>query len=192
MAEAFRLQIWNGETDKTKWLDDMIGFPCSADEFKNILEQDGFTGEQLENFVITGYIGCFPEYSNLTDYFNCGEHPIKEDGYVIRENIDELNYLAHYLCELDETERTAFRSALEAGEHNKSVDEIINLACNTEYYNVVPDIYDWGDYGKHVAKEELSINIDYLGDLIDYIDFASYGEEYARRHSGFLLDEVFL
>ena len=192
MAEAFRLQIWNGETDEAKWLDDWIGFPCSAEELRTILSQDGFEGEQLRNFVITGYSGVYPEFGDLCDYFSSTEHPAKENGFVIREDIDELNYLAHILSTLSQTDKTAFSKAIEAGEHNTSVAELINLAYNTDFYNVAEDIYDWDDYGKYVAKEEFNINIDYLGELTDYIDFEGFGEKYAKDHGGIMLDDVFL
>ena len=192
MAEAFRLQIWNGETDEAKWLDDWIGFPCSAEELRMILAQDGFTGEQLKNFVITGFAGICPEFDNLCDFFSSTDHPVKENGFVIREDIDELNYLAHILATLSQTDRTAFSRAIEAGEHNTSVAELINLAYNTDFYNVAEDIYDWDNYGKYVAKEEFNINIDYLGELTDYIDFEGFGEKYAKDHGGIMLDDVFL
>ena len=139
MAEAFRLQIWNGETDEAKLLDNWIGFPCSSEELRMILVQDGFTGEQLKNYVITGFSGVCPEFDNLCDFFSSTNHPVKENGFVIRENIDELNYLAHILSTLSQTDRTAFSKAVEAGEHNSSVAELINLAYNTDFYNVVEE-----------------------------------------------------
>lgn len=192
MAEAFRLHIWNGETEEAKKIDDWIGFPCSPEEFKSILQVDGFTDEQIKNCVIDGYLPAFPEYSDVNDFFSSTDHPYKENGYIIRESIDELNYLAHFLCSFGETDRAAFAAAIEAGEHNKSLAELINLAQNVECYNVVEEIYDWEDYGKYVAKEECNVNVDYLGELADYVDFERFGEEYAKRHSGHLLDDKFL
>ena len=192
MAEAFRLQIWNGETEESKKIDDWIGFPCSPEEFKSILQVDGFSDEQIKNCVITGYLPAFHEYSDINDFFSSIDHPYKEDGYIIREAIDELNYLAHFLCEFGETDRAAFAAALEAGEHTKNLVDIINLAQNVECYNVVEEIYDWEDYGKYVAKEECNVNIDFLGDLEGYVDFEGFGEDFARSHGGYLLDNKFL
>jgi len=192
MAEAFRLQIWNGETEESKKIDDWIGFPCSPEEFKSILQVDGFSDEQIKNCVITGYLPAFHEYSDINDFFSSIDHPYKEDGYIIREAIDELNYLAHFLCEFGETDRAAFAAAIEAGEHTKNLVDIINLAQNVECYNVVEEIYDWEDYGKYVAKEECNVNIDYLGALEGYVDFEGFGEDFARSHGGYLLDNKFL
>ena len=192
MAEAFRLHIWNGETDEAKKLDNWLSFPCSAEESKANLKESGFTDGQIKNFVITGYSSKITEYHNLSDYLFCRDNPDNPDGYVIREDIDELNYLAQILSNLNADEKTAFSAAVEAGEHNTSVAELINLALNTECYNVIPDIYGWDDYGKHVAVEENNINIDNLGDLEDYIDFEKYGDDYAKRNGGILLDSVFL
>lgn len=192
MAEAFRLHIWNGETDEAKNVDDWIGFPCSPEEFKSILQVDGFTDEQIKNCVIVGYLPAFPEYSDVNDYFATDDKFENINKNIISEDIDELNYLAHFLCSFGETDRAAFAAAIEAGEHTRSLTDLINLAQNIECYNVVEEIYDWEDYGKYVAKEECNVNVDYLGELADYVDFERFGEEYAKRHGGHLLDERFL
>ena len=78
MAEAFRLQIWNGETEESKKIDDWRGFPCSPEEFKSILQVDGFSDEQIKNCVITGYLPAFHEYSDINDFFSSIDHPYKE------------------------------------------------------------------------------------------------------------------
>ena len=192
MAEAFRLHIWNGETDEAKWLDDWIGFPCSPEEFKSILQVDGFTDEQIQNCVIVGYLAGFLEYRDLSDYFSTDDKFENINTYIISENIDELNYLAHFLCSFGETDRTAFATAIEAGEHRSSLADLINLAQNIECYNVIEEIYDWEDYGKHIANEEYNINADFIGELAEYIDFERFGEQYAKRHGGHLLDDKFL
>ena len=192
MAQAFRLHIWNGETDEAKNVDDWIGFPCSPEEFNSILKQSCFTDEQIKNCVVVGYLPAFPEYSDMSDYFATDDKFENINKYIISENIDELNYFAHFLCSFGETDRQAFAAAIEAGEHNRSLTELINLAQNIECYNVLDEIYDWEDYGKYVAKEECNVNADYLGELADYVDFERFGEEYARRHGGHLLDERFL
>ena len=192
MAEAFRLHIWNGETDEAKNVDDWIGFPCSPEEFKSILQVDGFTDEQIKNCVIVGYLPAFPEYSDASDYFATDDKFENINKNIISEDIDELNYLAHFLCSFGETDRAAFAAAIEAGEHTRSLTDLINLAQNIECYNVVEEIYDWEDYGKYVAKEECNVNVDYLGELADYVDFERFGEEYAKRHGGHLLDDKFL
>ena len=79
------------------------------------------------------------------------------------ENIDELNYLADILSNLDDNEYQVFTAAVEAQEHIRSVADLINLALNTECYCFIPDISDYDDYGRYKA-EESGIKIGELGD----------------------------
>lgn len=103
------------------------------------------------------------------------------------ENIDELNYLADILSNLDGNEYRVFTAAVEAQEHTRSVADLINLALNTEVYNFIPDISDYDDYGRYKA-EESGINIDELGDLEEFIDFWQYGEQCKRDNKAVFLD----
>ena len=103
------------------------------------------------------------------------------------ENIDELNYLADILSNLDDNEYRVFTAAVKAQEHSRSVADLINLALNTEVYNFIPDISDYDDYGRYKA-EESGINIDELGDLEEFIDFWQYGEQCKRDNKAVFLD----
>lgn len=185
--EVFKLRIENSE-QKSVW----IGFPCSGEDFKNTLAQGGFSNEDIEkaNFTITGFVTDIPEYNNLSDFLSL--HEVENtDGYVIRENVDELNYLATLLSNLSEQDKTAFCAALEAGEYNRNLKELINLAYNTEYYKVITDISDWADYGKYIALQN-GFNTGNIGRIVNFIDFEGYGKQHADNHGGYLLDGIFL
>lgn len=103
------------------------------------------------------------------------------------ENIDELNYLADILSNLDGNEYQVFTAAVEAQEHTKSTSDLINLALNTEYYSFIPDISDCEDYGRYKA-EESGIKIDELGDLEDFVNFWDYGEQCKKDNKAVFLD----
>ena len=103
------------------------------------------------------------------------------------ENIDELNYLADILSNLDDNEYQVFTAAVEAQEHTRSVADLINLALNTEVYSFIPDISDYEDYGRYKA-EEMGVNIGELGDLEEFIDFWQYGEQCKRDNKAIFLD----
>lgn len=183
---VFRLRIENSE-NKSVWVE----FPCNAESFKSILTQAGFSKEDMTNFKITGFAAVVPEYKNLSDFLQLREVE-NTDGYIIRENIDELNYLAIRLSYLSEPDITAFCAALEAGEHNRNIKELINLAHNTGYYKVIADISDWSDYGKHIALQD-GFNTGNIGSIVNFIDFEKYGRHHADDHGGYLLDDgIFL
>ena len=103
------------------------------------------------------------------------------------ENIDELNYLADILSNLDDNEYRVFTAAVKAQEHTRSVADLINLALNTECYSFIPDISDYDDYGRYKA-EESGIKIGELGDLEEFVDFWQYGEQCKRDNRAVFLD----
>lgn len=103
------------------------------------------------------------------------------------ENIDELNYLADILSNLDDNEYQVFTAAVEAQEHTRSVADLINLALNMEVYNFIPDISDYDDYGRYKAEEN-GIHLGELGDLEEFIDFWHYGEQCKRDNKAIFLD----
>ena len=103
------------------------------------------------------------------------------------ENIDELNYLAGILSNLDDNEYQVFTAAVKAQEHTRSVADLINLALNTECYSFIPDISDYDDYGRYKA-EESGIKIGELGDLEDFVNFWDYGERCKKDNKAVFLD----
>ena len=103
------------------------------------------------------------------------------------ENIDELNYLADILSNLDGNEYRVFTAAVKAQEHTRSAVDLINLALNTECYSFIPDIYDYDDYGRYKA-EESGIKIGELGDLEDFVNFWDYGERCKKDNKAVFLD----
>lgn len=103
------------------------------------------------------------------------------------ENIDELNYLADILSNLDDNKYQVFTAAVGAQEHTRSAADLINLALNTECYSFIPDISDYDDYGRYKA-EEMGVNIGELGDLEEFVDFWQYGEQCKRDNRAVFLD----
>lgn len=103
------------------------------------------------------------------------------------ENIDELNYLADILSNLNDNEYQTFTAAVEAQEHTRSVADLINLALNTECYSFIPDISDYDDYGRYKA-EESGIKLGELGDLEDFVNFWDYGERCKKNNKAVFLD----
>lgn len=103
------------------------------------------------------------------------------------ESVDALNYLAELISGLGDTEMTVFQTALEAGEC-KDITDAINLTYNTEYYEVVTDIFNYDDLGKYYVDERNMI----LGDAYDNFDFEGFGIKMEREDCGKLFNGVYL
>ena len=68
-------------------------------------------------------------------------------------NLDELNYLASKLDNMDKYEYNQFCAAMEVGDHTGSLHDIINLTENLDCYEVYPNIEDHEDLGRYYIEE---------------------------------------
>ena len=98
------------------------------------------------------------------------------------ESLDELNYLASKLDEMDRGEFEQFQVAMEIGDHSGSVQEIINLTENLDCYDVYPGIEDYDDLGRYYIDELDAMQVP--EHLKNYIDYEAYGRDIALDESG--------
>lgn len=159
----------NGNKDASgAWLT----FPTTKDEVSALFEEIGLpdNASNREYFV---------------DDYVCGNDDVKK--YLsVSLNIDELNYLASRITELKDLEMTVFRAAIQKDDI-VTLTDTINLTYNTEYYNLIPDMYSWENVGAYFASEQ-GFDISLLGDLAEYFDFEAYGKDYATQNGGELVE----
>lgn len=119
-----------------------------------------------------------------------------DNGYICDiitrdSDIDELNYLANRIMQLDASERIVFDAVLEA-EECRTVKDAINLTYNTECYNVIPDMNSWTNVGEYFLRQTIDFEPDQFDIMTDYFDFIEYGRDYANETGGILLEGVYL
>ena len=138
----FSVLIYNKETQAEQWL----LLPAKPERFEKLLNDIELSKDASpEQYAVSGYV---ISYGDLADYIATGE------------NVDELNYLAYLLKNLNSEEMKIFLSAMEDEADIHSIENLINLAQNTDCYTLVDNMYDWDDYGKYVMEEN---GIDLLG-----------------------------
>lgn len=98
------------------------------------------------------------------------------------ENLDELNYLASKLMELDDCELDRLEAAMEVADETGSVKDIINLIDNPEKYEVYPGIENDEDLGRYYADEMVYIHL--TDEVRDYFDYEAYGRDMAINDGG--------
>lgn len=91
------------------------------------------------------------------------------------ESIDELNYLASLLDELDSGEMAKFEAAVALGEYAGSVKDLINLTQNLDCYDFYPDVKTPEELGRCFIDEFGSLNVP--EDIKGYFDFEAYGRD---------------
>ena len=149
-----------------------VKFPTTAEEMKQVFDRIGIGktgdfGQVYEEWFITDY-DCYVDglYDKLGEY----------------ESLDELNYLASKLDEMDRGEFEQFQAAMEIGDHSGSVQEIINLTENLDCYDVYPGIEDYDDLGRYYIDELDAMQV--TEHLRNYIDYEAYGRDIALDESG--------
>lgn len=161
-----------GKYNEGDLVGEWVKFPTTHEELQEVFKRIGIGGtddfgQPYEEWFITDY-DCYVGglYDKLGEY----------------ENLDELNYLASKLDEMDRGEYNQFLAAMEMGNHSSSLQEIINLIENLDCYDVYPDIEDHDDLGRYYIDELDAMQVP--EHLKNYIDYEAYGRDIALEEGG--------
>ena len=97
-------------------------------------------------------------------------------------NLDELNYLASKLEELDDHDYEHFQAAMQVSDYTGSVKDLINLIDNLDKYEIYPGVDDYSDLGRYYIDEVGVMEIP--EHLANYIDYEAYGRDVAIDEMG--------
>ena len=165
MLEAF---VTNLGRYNEGYLDgEFLKLPATTEEVQALLKRIHVDGVRYEEVFITDY------ETDISGLYDClGEH----------ESIDELNYLASLLENMQEWEQQKFAAALELGEHTGSVKDLINVAQNLDCFEHYPDIEDEEDLGRYYIEEMCALEVP--DHLQNYIDYEAYGRDMNLDENG--------
>ena len=165
-----------GKYNEGDLVGEWVKFPTTPEEMQKVFERIGIGqkddfGQPYEEWFITDY-DCYVDglYDKLGEY----------------ENLDELNYLASKLDEMNQGEYEQFQAAMEIGDHSGSLQEIINLTENLDCYDIYPDIHDHDDLGRYYIEELDAMQVP--EHLRNYIDYEAYGRDVALEEGGEFTD----
>jgi antirestriction protein len=168
--EAFITNL--GKYNEGELVGEWVKFPTTPEQLQEVFQRIGIGqkddfGQPYEEWFITDY-DCYVDglYNKLGEY----------------ANLDELNYLASKIEDMDRWDFERFQAAMEVGDHSGSVQEIINLTENLDCYDVYPDIHDHDDLGQYYINELDAMQVP--EHLIDYIDYEAYGRDVAINEGG--------
>ena len=169
-----------GKYNEGELVGEWVKFPTTAEELKEVFKRIGIGqkddfGQPYEEWIITDY-DCYVDglYSKLGEY----------------ENLDELNYLASKLDEMDQSDYAKFQAAMEIGDYTSSLQEIITLTENLDCYEIYPNIEDYDDLGRYYI-EELEVT-QVPAHLQNYIDYEAYGRDVALEENGTFTDQGYV
>ncbi len=111
--------------------DTILSFPTTTEQVQAALREIGVDRLFSSEIIILDYsIGVKGVARALGEY----------------THINELNYLASRLNELDPEELMKFTAAVEHGEYASSAEELINLTFNLDHYELYP-VQNAEEYG---------------------------------------------
>ena len=164
----FAAYVRNASNDREAW----VTFPTTQEEVSRLLNRIGY-GE----LIITDYeISIYGVSEKLSEY----------------ENLDELNYLAHVLDDLDGYDEYVYESALGICDYADDIQGLINLASNLENYCLLGDVRDEEDLGMYWI-EELGCYSEELSDFAKrYFDYEAFGSDVAMEENGDFTDNGYI
>ena len=109
MDTPFEAYVTNlGKYNEGRLVGESLKFPTTTEEVQALLKRIGIDGVRYEEIFITDY------EVNISGLYDClGEY----------ESIDELNYLASLISEMDQSDREKFEAVIDSGEYSGSVKE---------------------------------------------------------------------
>ena len=144
-----------------------IKFPTSQEDVKNLLSKIGVDGVLYEEIIISDYR---TDIDGLCKYIS--EY----------ENIDELNYLAALLEDMDDYEFEKFVAAIDYGEYTSSIKDLINLTYNLDNYEFYPGVENEEELGRYYIEEFGMLEIP--EHLENYFDYEAYGQDMHFNNGG--------
>lgn len=173
--EAFITNL--GKYNAGELVGEWVRFPTTYEEVQEVFKRIGIDGELYEEYFITDYeCGVDGMYERLCEY----------------ENLDELNYLANLIEDMDKWDFERFEGAIAYGEYTSNVQDFINLALNLDCYEVLPDIKDEYDLGYYWAEESGCYDTSTIGTFSRYIDYEAFGRDVAQDEGGDFTDKGYV
>jgi len=152
-----------------------LSLPATVEAAQSCLRHIGVDGKRYQEIHITEYTSSIPGLSACLS-----EH----------ENLDELNYLAGLLLDMEPDELEKFTAAIRHGEYAGGAWELINLAQNLDCYELLPQVKSYLDYGLYLLDDMRDFTLPQ--EARHYFDFAEYGECAAINDGGELTPQGYI
>jgi len=127
-----------GKYNEGELCGEYLKLPATKEDVQSLLARVGVDGVLYEETFITDYD------TDIDGLHAClGEF----------ESVDELNYLAALLDDMQDYERETFEAAVALGDDTGSVRALINLAQNLDCYDYLPGVSDDDELGRYLIGE---------------------------------------
>ena len=169
--EVFPIQLHNRQLyEQGKdgvWLD----MPTTTEQLQAALRQIGISADNPQDFFINGY--SYPEGQRLALPYDM----------VLAADVDELNFLAARLGQLDAAEIAELNAALQNPKGGfENIGQIIDFTENADYYVHLPDVHTAAALGDYYLNR--SGMVDMPQEWKSGIDTTQFGRYIAQQEQG--------
>lgn len=144
-----------------------LKLPTTKENLRALLQRIKVDGVRYKQVFMTEYNTDIPFLCNRLGEF---------------EHLDELNYLATLIDDMDGGEKEKFAAAVELEGHMTGAADLINLAQNLDCYDFYPGIKSELDLGLYYVDEMDMLEIPQH--LDGYIDYEAYGRDMNLNNTG--------
>ena len=171
MSEQFSIMIGNRSRFEAGdpsgyWLD----MPATKEQFHEAMQSVGITADNPQDFSIRGYSDD-PEKHIALPY-----------EMVCAADVDELNFLAARLEQLDPAEVGKLNAALQQKNGLANIGQVIDFTYNVDFYVHIPEVHTYHDLGDYYLNQSGMVQMpeEWKGG----IDLTTFGRNAAAQEKG--------
>ena len=148
------------------WLD----MPATKEQLHEAMQSVGITADNPQDFSIRGYSDD-PEKHIALPY-----------EMVCAADVDELNFLAARLEQLDPAEIGKLNAALQQKNGLANIGQVIDFTYNVDFYVHIPEVHNYHDLGDYYLNQSGMVQMpeEWKGG----IDLAAFGRNAAEQEKG--------
>ena len=171
MSEQFSIMIGNrsrfeaGDPDGY-WLD----MPATKEQLHEAMQSVGITADNPQDFSIRGFSDD-PEKHIALPY-----------DMVCAASVDELNFLASRIEQLDPAEIGKLNAALQQKNGFENIGQVIDFTYNVDFYVHIPEVHTYRDLGDYYLNQSGMVQMpeEWKGG----IDLSTFGRNAAAQEKG--------
>ncbi len=171
MSEQFSIMIGNRSRFEAGdpsgyWLD----MPATKEQLQGAMQSVGITADNPQDFSIRGYSDD-PEKHIALPY-----------EMVCAADVDELNFLAARLEQLDPAEVGKLNAALQQKNGLANIGQVIDFTYNVDFYVHIPEVHTYRDLGDYYLNQSGMVQMpeEWKGG----IDLTTFGRNAAAQEKG--------
>ena len=183
MAKQIKLEIARENPDAGNWLYADLQLPAEEHEIRDAFQRARITSSDV-----------YHEYS----IYECEAIPILPFRRLDSPSIDELNFLAKRLDELNDMERIVLRAVspriLKAGEDEIiSPKDLINMTYGLDDVSVIANVNSSRDLGQFVIENDLNLDVEAIPkDSLYLLDAVKIGQLQQQNDGGVFMDGYYI